>query len=274
LSDISQCFLFYAEKLWTRATGGLKGVPLSRMGGGIDDKELFAESVRRHQQANKCGPFAAGADGGGGGGGGGERAGARGEMGGGYPPSVLLKDPDACQEFFQRNHLWAARDDEIWFVKDAHGSLGRHIRLLRRRDVMEMARNGSYSCPMPGHVAALEVPHMWTPGNRKFDHRYYVLIPSLDPLLVLLRRGYLRFSTFAYTRSKDAGDDDERDRMRHVTNLAIQVGIGRCLLVASRRPHAIATFQFLIPTPHPAPAPLPHRSTMWQRRKRMARMGG
>ena len=27
LSDISLCFLFYTEKLWTRATGGAKGVP-------------------------------------------------------------------------------------------------------------------------------------------------------------------------------------------------------------------------------------------------------
>ena len=28
LSDISLCFLFYTEKLWTRATGGAKGVPM------------------------------------------------------------------------------------------------------------------------------------------------------------------------------------------------------------------------------------------------------
>jgi hypothetical protein len=27
---------------------------------------------------------------------------------------------------------------------------------------------------------------MWTPGKRKFDQRYYVLIPSLDPLVILV----------------------------------------------------------------------------------------
>lgn len=126
LSDLSQCFLFYAEKLWTRATGGLKGVPLSRMGGGIDDKEVFAESLRRHQQANKCGSFSAqrnteksgavGEEGGGGAG--------RGALGGGFPASVLLKDADACEEFFRHNDRWAARDDAIWCVWGG-GAMGR-----------------------------------------------------------------------------------------------------------------------------------------------------
>jgi hypothetical protein len=76
---------------------------------------------------------------------------------------------------------------------------------------------------MPGRVASLEVERMWIPGKRKFDQRYYVLIPSLNPLIVLVRKGYLRFSAFEYQRDRVPGEDDELDRMRHVTNLAIQL---------------------------------------------------
>ena len=50
LSEISQCFLFYSEKLWTRATGGMKGAPLSRLGG-VDDKELFVDSIKKYKEA-------------------------------------------------------------------------------------------------------------------------------------------------------------------------------------------------------------------------------
>jgi hypothetical protein len=41
---------------------------------------------------------------------------------------------------------------------------------------------------------SLEVPNIWTLSvnsvNRKFDHRYYVLLPSLDPLIILVRLMY------------------------------------------------------------------------------------
>ena len=77
---------------------------------------------------------------------------------------------------------------------------GRHIRLLRTSDLTKMAANGSYVCPNPGRVASLEVPNIWTLCNRKFDQRFYVLLPSLDPLIILVRRGYLRVSSFEYSR--------------------------------------------------------------------------
>jgi len=123
LSDLSLCFLFYTEKLWTRATGGARGVPLSRMGGGIDDKELLAESLSRYEHANKCRAPAT-------------REAAAGDDDdawgvGGYPPTVALKDKAQCEEFFNANDKWAPDAESLWFVKDAHGSLGRHVRLLR-----------------------------------------------------------------------------------------------------------------------------------------------
>ena len=206
LSNTALCFLFYAEQFWTRATGGAKGVALARVVAGnnrVGDKEVFAESLAKYQSTCKA-PASAGRL-------------------GGFPRTVLLKNKDECEKFFRENHLWAPEDESLWFVKDANGSLGRHIQLLRGADVRAMAANGSYTCPMPGRVASLEVERMWIPGKRKFDQRYYVLIPSLNPLIVLVRRGYLRFSAFEYQRDKMPGEDDELDRMRHVTNLAIQL---------------------------------------------------
>ena len=76
---------------------------------------------------------------------------------------------------------------------------------------------------MPGRVASLEVPRMWTLGSRKFDQRLYVLIPSLDPLIILVRPGYLRVSGAVYMRGRQRGEDAESDRLRHVTNLAVQL---------------------------------------------------
>jgi hypothetical protein len=196
------CFLFYAERLWTRATGGAKGVTLARVVAGdnrIGDKEVLAECLADYERKHHC------------------------DVSGGYPSTVLLSDRNACEQFFNANHLWAAEEDTIWFVKDAHGSLGRHIQLLRRKDVSAMAANRSYTCPMPARVASLEVANIWIPGRKKFDQRFYVLVPSLNPLIVLVRRGYLRYSTVDYTRARADGENAEQDRMRHVTNLAIQL---------------------------------------------------
>jgi len=116
LSEISQCFLFYSEKLWTRATGGMKGAPLSRLGG-IDDKELFVDSITKYKQTNNCGQYAAASDGTTAGGASEDGLGGLVQLGGGVPPSVLLRDEKTCERFFRSNHLWAASNDTLWSVK-------------------------------------------------------------------------------------------------------------------------------------------------------------
>lgn len=97
------------------------------MRAGIDDKELLALSLLRYTQRHQCRPA-------------------------GFPTSVLLGKKASCEAFFRENHRWA-EPDSLWFVKAANGSLGRHIRLLRGRDVRALAANGSFSCPMHNRVA-------------------------------------------------------------------------------------------------------------------------
>jgi hypothetical protein len=46
---------------------------------------------------------------------------------------------------------------------------------------------GAGVCPRKAMVASLAVPRPWLLGGHKFDMRVYVLIPSLEPLLVSMR---------------------------------------------------------------------------------------
>ena len=117
LRDVSLCFLFYTESLWTRATGGALGPELARLGARLDDKSLLAHSLHMYQQ-NHC----------------------PGLEGGGFPPTVVLSDKATCEMWWRENERWAARDS-LWFVKDSHGSLGKHISLLRGSDVAASALN-------------------------------------------------------------------------------------------------------------------------------------
>ena len=179
LSSLAVCYLFYAETFWSRATGGAKGASFSRMRAGVDNKEMLAVAFTEYFKKHKCeGPPR------------------------GYPRTMTLNNAATCEAFFHENARFAPRHDSLWFVKANNGSLGSHIRLLRSADVTRMAANGSYSCPMPGRIASLEVPNMWTPSKRKFDRRYYLLIPSLDPLIILAHPGYLRFSAVEYSRAQ------------------------------------------------------------------------
>lgn len=96
----------------------------------------------------------------------------------------------------------------------SHRSTGRHITLKSRSAVEQAMNMTNASCPEEDRIASLEVQGLWVPRGRKFDHRIYVLLPSLkDPFMALLREGHLRVSTVDYQASVIAS---------HVTNLAVQ----------------------------------------------------
>lgn len=116
-----------------------------------------------------------------------------------YPPTIELNETHTCFEFFYDNRKWAASSSSLWFMKKVKGSTGRHISLLRRHEIEAMAAKKEDQCPRDTAVASLEVPNIWTINNRKWDNRIYVLVPSIEPYIILFRQGHLRFSVFNHS---------------------------------------------------------------------------
>lgn len=50
---------------------------------------------------------------------------------------------------------------------------------MRRRDIERSPTRMARQCPLKGGIASLEVPDLYTIGNKKFDNRIFVLVPSI-----------------------------------------------------------------------------------------------
>ena len=207
LSETALCFLWYAKSFWMRGTGGSKGLMHFRLGG-VDNKAQFARHMASYETRYGCQPFQI------------------------TPATINLSDATACASFYSNNSQWdpphlppaAAEATRIWFVKAEMGSLGTHISLqsgasiTANRDLIQeqkrptaagaslaaaaaanetRERNESV-CPRRGAVASLGVADLWLLKGKKFDMRVYVLVPSVEPLLVFFRPGHLRVSALSY----------------------------------------------------------------------------
>ena len=212
LSLWSQCFLWYANTWWSRATGGSKGLMLYKMGG-VDDKGLLKRWLDDYDKEHGCKAFQV------------------------TPVTLPLSDMDTCLEFYSNNRRWASSNESLWFMKESNGSQGTHINLWtssqvhakwqaqgekgasgsrtrglgvqmhlkttiaalpsedgHRRDVAEEVVHAGEDrakwasaerlCPDNGSVASLAVPDTWLIDGYKFDNRVYVLVPSLVSLVI------------------------------------------------------------------------------------------
>jgi len=181
LEHVSQCFLWYTNAIFSRLTGGAEGIQIPRLGPGIDNKAFFIHALQHYETHLKCKPN---------------------QM---WPPTLELNNSANCKAFYYENSRFAPAPNSLWFLKGEKGSTGRHITLARRHEIETDAARGLDGCPRSGAIASLEVPNIWTINGRKWDNRIYVLVPSIQPLVVLFRAGHLRFSVLNYTRDHRPG---------------------------------------------------------------------
>lgn len=106
----------------------------------------------------------------------------------------MLDDQATCTFFSRNNSQLAPHPASLWFIKATNGSLGRHVRIWTREEIEEKQASGAFECPLPNTVASLQIPTPWHIDGAAFDNRVYVLLPSLDPLVVLFRPGHLRLT--------------------------------------------------------------------------------
>jgi len=190
-----------------RGTGGSKGLMHFRLGG-VDNKAQFAQHMASYETRYGCQPFQI------------------------TPATINLSDAAACASFYSNNSQWdpphlppaAAEATRMWFVKAEMGSLGTHISLQSGASITakrgliqeqkrpsaaganlaaaaaanEMRGRNESGCPRRGAVASLGVADLWLLKGKKFDMRVYVLVPSVEPLLVFFRPGHLRVSALSY----------------------------------------------------------------------------
>ena len=180
LDHMSQCFIWYTNGFYSRPVGGRAGQMLSRLGPGVDNKGYFVRALREYEDKFGCEPYQV------------------------YPPTIELNETHTCFEFFYDNRKWAPSPDSLWFMKKVKGSTGRHISLHRRREIEAVAAKKDDRCPRDTAVASLEVPNIWTINNRKWDNRIYILVPSIEPYIILFREGHLRFSVFNHSEDATA----------------------------------------------------------------------
>eukprot|EP00961_Rhodomonas_salina_P216372 2922603-Rhodomonas_salina.4 len=123
LSEFAQCFLWYANSFWTRPTGGKNGFLLTRLGAGIDDKSLLITTMDAYEKQYGCKQYQI-------------------RCSQVIPPTLDLNTTQVCNEFFHHNDHWAEQPNSLWFMKAADGSTGRHVHLLQRKEVEEIAAAG------------------------------------------------------------------------------------------------------------------------------------
>ena len=79
LSNVSQCFLWYTNALFTRPTSGSEGLQIPRLGPGVDNKAFFVHALQDYERRLGC---------------------AANQV---YPPTLELNDTALCNNFYYNN---------------------------------------------------------------------------------------------------------------------------------------------------------------------------
>ena len=120
---------------------------------------------------------------------------------------ILPAEQEDLTQFVKDNNCDQAK--HLWIVKPPNGNSGHGIQVVDDIDSLKFKEST---------LVQKYVTNPFLIKGHKFDLRLYVLITSLDPLIVYLYGdGLVRFATQPYTNSQDK----LQDKFIHLTNFAI-----------------------------------------------------
>jgi hypothetical protein len=131
------------------------------------------------------------------------------------PPQYRLWIREECEAFF--NLACSMKSPEsLWILKPSGGYHGMGMSVHKGCDDLRIQYP---TCPAPADSTRRFVMEYLEPvllDGHKFDVRSYVLIASMDPLMVFYHDGFVRRATNKYSR------DDLKDKTAHITNAVQQ----------------------------------------------------
>lgn len=131
------------------------------------------------------------------------------------PLTVDLSDKDECKAFFNSITLESFNTTN-WILKKSRNSHnGEGVTIITKsklKGLLQLFENGEQCGIFSQHyILQKYIGNPLTIEKRKFDFRLYMLIASVDPLIILYHDGFLRVSLTEYDRdSKESGS--------HITN--------------------------------------------------------
>ena len=136
------------------------------------------------------------------------------------PFTYDLSDISQCRAFFQE--LSSANTSAIeWVVKKSRFSHnGQGLTLLdseNKRLAQQEYANGEKCNEAGGYIAQRYISDPFLIKGRKFDFRAYMLIASMDPLMILFHDGFVRVTLDQYNSTSS-------DLSKHLTNLEVAEG--------------------------------------------------
>lgn len=132
------------------------------------------------------------------------------------PETLDLSDPEECVEFFERMNKDSDPGTIKWIKKKARGSHNAEgIEIVTLETIERLNRRYQQGARCDTiHDQYIVQKYIGNPlllAGKKFDFRVYMVIASMDPLIILYHDGFLRVSLLDF-------DQRSNDTMAHVTN--------------------------------------------------------
>lgn len=130
------------------------------------------------------------------------------------PKTLVLSEYEDCEEFMNDLKVNTLKNDIRWVYKKARDSnQGRGVKIVTNdiegNIIDDYLRNKKCQ---DGFIAQEYMRKPFLIHGRKFDFRIYMVVASMDPLIVLYHDGFLRLAAAQY-------EAESNESWRHITNI-------------------------------------------------------